>query len=274
MDQVREASLRSRVPAQAVMTELLRRQADTTPHSRLARLLGRSPLTADTRSWYLGALGELEVGALLDRLPAGWYVLHAVPVGDRGADVDHVVVGPAGVFTVNTKHHAGQRVWVAGRTFRVAGRPQLHVRNAEHEADRAARRLSAALGVPVAVTVTPVIAVVAAESLTVKAAPDRVVVVTADRLVRELRRRPGVLSDEQVHRLVQAAELPGTWQDVPVELSPAAVVQSGFRALHREVREARLVRGAWSLAGTAGGAVAALTVGTDLLERAVGQLLA
>ena len=267
-----EASLRSRVPAQAVMTELLRRQSGGAPRTRLARLLGRSPLSADARSWYLGALGELEVGARLDRLPDGWHVLHAVPVGDRGADVDHVVIGPAGLFTVNTKHHAGQRVWVAGRTFRVGGRAQLHVRNAEHEADRAARRLSAAVGTQV--EVTPVIAVVAAESLTVKAAPDRVVVVAADRLLRELRRRPAVLTDEQVQRLLQAADRPGTWQNVPDEPSPAGVVQSAFHALDREVREARLVRGAWSLAGTVGGAVAALTVGTDLLEVVVGRLVA
>jgi hypothetical protein len=35
----------------------------------------------------------------------GRHVLHAVPVGDRGSDIDHVVIGHGGVYTVNTKTH-------------------------------------------------------------------------------------------------------------------------------------------------------------------------
>src|SRR4051812_39360945 len=33
------------------------------------------------RSWRVGADGEQEVGRRLDKLPDGWCILHAVPVG-------------------------------------------------------------------------------------------------------------------------------------------------------------------------------------------------
>lgn len=53
-----------------------------------------------------GASGEEHVGALLDGLAGGdWRVIHDATLG-RG-NVDHILVGPAGVFTVETKSHPG-----------------------------------------------------------------------------------------------------------------------------------------------------------------------
>jgi hypothetical protein len=65
-----------------------------------------------------GATGEEQVGALLDELAGGgWRVMHDVSLG-RG-NVDHVLIGPAGVFTIETKSHPGPvRVGrVHGRTL-------------------------------------------------------------------------------------------------------------------------------------------------------------
>jgi hypothetical protein len=62
------------------------------------------------RAWRIGADGEERVGtelARLIKLDPRWRVLHAVPAGDAGADIDHVVIGPGGIFTLNTKHHPG-----------------------------------------------------------------------------------------------------------------------------------------------------------------------
>ena len=53
-----------------------------------------------------GASGEEHVGALLDEMTeSGWEVIHDASLG-RG-NVDHILIGPAGVFTVETKSHGG-----------------------------------------------------------------------------------------------------------------------------------------------------------------------
>jgi hypothetical protein len=53
-----------------------------------------------------GATGEEHVGGLLEQLSdGGWEVIHDATLG-RG-NVDHILIGPAGVFTVETKSHPG-----------------------------------------------------------------------------------------------------------------------------------------------------------------------
>jgi hypothetical protein len=53
-----------------------------------------------------GAKGEEHVGELLDGLAErGWHVVHDASFG-RG-NVDHILIGPGGVFTIETKSHPG-----------------------------------------------------------------------------------------------------------------------------------------------------------------------
>ena len=64
-------------------------------------------------SWELGVEGEQMVAEELERLVAldpRWGFLNSIPVGTHGADIDHLVVGPGGVFTINAKHHHGGEV--------------------------------------------------------------------------------------------------------------------------------------------------------------------
>lgn len=57
--------------------------------------------------WLQGAQGEELVGEILDGLRAdGWCVTHDVSLG-RG-NIDHVLVGPAGIFAIETKSHRGR----------------------------------------------------------------------------------------------------------------------------------------------------------------------
>jgi len=112
--------------------------------SRLARLVG---LRTSDWAWRVGAAGERKVGRKLDQLARSgkWRVLHSVPLG-RGGDIDHLLIGPAGVFTVNTKRHKGKHVRV-GRSVVFVGRSQTdHVLKARREAQRVAEALAAALG--------------------------------------------------------------------------------------------------------------------------------
>lgn len=61
----------------------------------------------DYGTWSQGAEGEEVVGEILEGLAAeGWCVIHDVAFG-RG-NIDHIAIGPGGIFTVETKSHAGR----------------------------------------------------------------------------------------------------------------------------------------------------------------------
>jgi hypothetical protein len=175
----------------------------------LGRLLG---VHTDERAWRLGAKGEERVGSRLESLArkdARWRLLHAIEVGSRGADIDHLVVGPGGIFTLNAKHHPRATVWVGGDVLMVNGQRQPYVRNSRHEAQRAARVLSTAIGGSVGVRGAVVL--VGVRELTVKSAPEDVAVLYRESLVRWLRRQPVVLDEPQVNRIYELARRPETW---------------------------------------------------------------
>lgn len=53
-----------------------------------------------------GAMGEEQVGAMLDDLERdGWLAIHDASFGH--GNVDHILIGPPGVFTIETKSHPG-----------------------------------------------------------------------------------------------------------------------------------------------------------------------
>jgi hypothetical protein len=168
---------------------------------------------SDERTGGIGAEAELEIAGMLQGLDGRWRVLHAVPVGDRGSEVDYVVVGPAGVFTINTKHHPDAKVWVGGDTFKVNGHNQRYVRTSRHEAARAAKLLSARAGFDV--DVRGIIAVVGAgHGLMVKEQPPDglVTVVTAPLLVKHLLTFANVLGTPSRDRIYNVARHLATWQ--------------------------------------------------------------
>ncbi|WP_461109557.1 nuclease-related domain-containing protein [Tessaracoccus terricola] len=64
-------------------------------------------------TWERGAIGEQLVAEELKGLVLKdyrWGFLNFIPVGDHGADIDHLVIGPGGVFTVNSKYHRGSNL--------------------------------------------------------------------------------------------------------------------------------------------------------------------
>ena len=104
------------------------------------------------RSWRVGADGEFAVAELLatlttpsrwDRLRGRapqWFVLHSVPLGDgqgriRG-DVDHLMIGPPGVASINTKHHRTGKLLLEGDQLTLNGYPTDYVPKARREAQR------------------------------------------------------------------------------------------------------------------------------------------
>ncbi len=174
----------------------------------VARILG---VHTDERAWRIGADGEEKVAAQLDRLARKdprFHFLHAIPVGQKGSDIDHLVIGPGGVFTLNAKHHPGSKVWVGGNTLMVNGQRRPYIGNAE--AARASRLLTAACAFPV--PVTGLVVPVGADDITIKAAPDDVHVVNRMRLSRWLRDRPALLTTPQIESIFDAARRSTTWK--------------------------------------------------------------
>jgi len=247
-------TLKARRPAYSVMQECLRVQAEAPALTRRQRLFGHTPLSADAWSWYQGALGEIEVAHALSQLGPEWTVLHSVPVGSGESDIDHVVIGPTGVFTVNTKHHAGKKVWVGGRTFMVDGHRTFHMRNSVHEASRASRSLSTVTGHPV--TVTPVIVLVGTASLAFGEKAPAVAVVVAAQLRRWLLNMPRAHSAEALAYFTMVAEERGTWHTEALVLTDTLRHEHRFERLQREIAEAARRRRRWRV-GTALGVLGA-----------------
>jgi hypothetical protein len=178
--------------------------------SLLARALG---VHTNERAWRIGADGEERVAARLAKLAKKdprWRSLHAIPIGGRGADIDHLVIGPGGVFTLNAKHHPGAKIWVGDDTFLVDGHKQPYVRNSRHEAARAAKLLTSACGFPV--HVEGVIVTVNAGDIIVKKAPAGVHVVPRMQIARWLGRHGAIHSESVVEAIFDAARRSTTWQ--------------------------------------------------------------
>ena len=185
----------------------------------LARALG---VKTDERAWRIGADAEEAVAARLARLDDRWKVLHAVPVGENGSDIDHVVIGPGGVFTINTKNHPDASIWLGGTTFMVNGTRVPYVRNSKFEAKRTSRFLAAALG-GVPVHVTGLIAVMGATGgYTIKNQPPDgdVVVLTRKEVAKWLAKHLKVLTDEQVEAIYAVARRSDTWREQPEAKAP------------------------------------------------------
>jgi hypothetical protein len=61
------------------------------------------------RTWQRGVHGERHTARLLDRLTRdGYVVFHDLAVPDSPANVDHLVIGPSGVFVIDSKQWTGQ----------------------------------------------------------------------------------------------------------------------------------------------------------------------
>jgi hypothetical protein len=203
--------LADNVPGEAIREQAEIALATMKERSRVRTFLARATdAHTDERAWRRGAEGEEAVAAQLARLERdGWRFLHSIPVGSRGSDIDHVAIGPGGVFTINTKNHRGKKVWVGNRSIRVGGYPVHYIRNAAFEAERASRMLTERCGFPV--IVNGVLAVIADE-ITVKQQPDEVTVLGRRQIRRWLQRQGTHLESGQIDAIFEVARRPATWR--------------------------------------------------------------
>lgn len=163
----------------------------------------------DSDSWRKGVAGERIAGAKLDRLKRrGWHPLHSIPL-PSGADIDHLLIGPGGVFCLNTKYFRNARVWVGDSAVKVnGGRGHPYVRNSRHEGSRASAVLTRACGFPV--KVAPVLVFVSAANIAVAQSLGDVKVIK-DREISSFRRQVGVLRPEEIEFVYAVARDRRTW---------------------------------------------------------------
>lgn len=81
------------------------------------------------KSWIKGAEGERIVAKHLYSLPEGYYVFNDVKILTIRGNIDHVVVGPTGIFALETKNYSGHYTingeqWIYGK-----GRSKKLIRN-------------------------------------------------------------------------------------------------------------------------------------------------
>jgi len=264
------ASLDGNLPGQSAIIELLRLHDGAPPRTAPARLFGVAPLCAERKLWFDAALSEIEVGEALARLGPAWTVLHALPVGTGTSDIDHVAIGPGGVFIVNTKNHTGQTVWASQRAFLVSGIRHPHIRNMEYEMGRAERLIGSAAGMPV--EVVGVLAIVAAKSITVREKHRDVTVLATGELVDWLGARPHVLGREQVEAISTAAIRGTTWHYEARPVDDPADLYERFDAVRAEVRQAARRQTLWAAGMTLVGVGAFVLVTYSILLNALAAL--
>jgi hypothetical protein len=150
----------------------------------------------DPERWRRGAAGEVATARLLDRLPGGrWVVLHDLRIPGSRANVDHLVIGPTGVWVIDTKTTRA-RVRAGWRLVRFGDRP-LDPGPTMWEAQVVADRLGT--------RVRPVIAVHGRGLRRRGARCGQVRVLSATRLVRHLRRGRRRLDRDRIADLAERA---------------------------------------------------------------------
>ncbi|MFE0347327.1 nuclease-related domain-containing protein [Streptomyces griseoluteus] len=173
------------------------------------RLIDRWRPGTEVYYWASGLKGEQRTARRLRRLRShGWLTLHAVQWA-TGTDIDHLAIGPAGVFAVNSKRHPGKTLWYGDRAITVNGASTRHVAASQSEARKVSRTLSTPCGFEV--LVRPVIFVVDAAKLTVKSANPPVLVLEVEHLDRVLSGLTPMLSADQVTHIYGVARQARTW---------------------------------------------------------------
>lgn len=202
-------------PGQAAREQAEQHLNEQRSRSRLLSAVARAlDVKTDERNWRIGADGEESIGARLEKLTAhGWHVLHSIPVGERGSDIDHVLIGPGGVYTINTKNHPGKRIWVSPTQIRVDGHVQPYLRNSRFEAQRAAKLLSAACGWEVQVRPALILLTgTVIPDVTIKSGgPTDVLILDRMDIPRLFKKATAKLTAEQVHELYGHARRSTTW---------------------------------------------------------------
>lgn len=146
----------------------------------------------------------------LERLgEEGWQVVHAVPLGRQGDVVEHLLIGPGGIFTVTGRAHPGETIRVDGRTMLVSDRPVPYLRDARLAAGRVQRLLREAVGSQL--SVRAVIVLQGVIDMAAGAAPGDALVVARQEVPGVFRHFPERLEPARIDAVAAIARQRTTW---------------------------------------------------------------
>jgi hypothetical protein len=177
--------------------------------SRLSLVLGtlaavaagwklRFRTSPDAIAWRRGAAGERRTARLLGPLERhGWVVLHDLAVPNSAANLDHLAIGPGGVFVIDSKQYRGRlHLDPTGRLWHDRYPLDPALRAVSFAADQAALVLP-----DPGVVVRPIMAIHGAQVPWGKVLMDGVPVMPAKRLPSMLLALPSVLGPQRVAEL-------------------------------------------------------------------------
>ena len=172
----------------------------------IALLVNTLLITPNTvTAWATGAAGEVRTAEFLEPLRGeGFAVLHDRRIPGSRANIDHIVVGPTGVFAVETKSLAGQ-LKVRGDDVYVGGRRRTAMVD---EAKREALAVQVVLAPELealGLSVVPVLCIHRASLPWLGSHAGGVRIVSGKELVKRLRKAEVKLSRDQVRELATAA---------------------------------------------------------------------
>ncbi|BCJ43540.1 hypothetical protein GCM10010168_41500 [Actinoplanes ianthinogenes] len=158
----------------------------------------------------------------LDRLGSAWHIVdwprtdlsqsyyEPDPADDRAG---FLAIGPGGVYAVTVADHGRARVLIAGDVVQINGKRPQFVVEARRDAKRAAKALSAAVGLNV--PVTPVLTFVGSGVISVHGLPKDCLVATDRELDRLLLAGGARISAATASKLSAVASNPATWANAP-----------------------------------------------------------
>lgn len=160
--------------------------------------------TSAARLTVVTQIGEAR---LADLERAGWRAVHDIPVGT--GHVDHLLIGPGGVFSIITVDLARAEVRVDEHALTVNGEETEHLADARLAARHVTDVLTGAT--PWRVPVRPVL-IIDAASLAVTSAPVDVHVIRSAEVTGHFEGIPALYSAEAIDWIYDEAREPTTWE--------------------------------------------------------------
>ena len=153
-------------------------------------------------SFFKGARGEEAVAGLMARLPDDWHVFHDFEAGRY--HVDHVLIGPAGVFAIETKNWRDPVMLESGELIvggHVPNHPPIAQVTAESKAVKASLERAGWTG-----EVVPVVCFASGTFQGGFTSSGKVLVANAEAFMKWLAEQPAVCASGECTRLVQLLE--------------------------------------------------------------------